>query len=56
MERDIIERLMDFEQEGLTAQARVKLREDAAIEIFKLRADVHSLRGDPSSRSTEPKE
>lgn len=36
-ERDIIERLMDFEGEGRTATERVKLREEAAMAIFKLR-------------------
>jgi hypothetical protein len=37
MERDIIERLMDFESCGLTALDRVNMRECAAIEIHKLR-------------------
>lgn len=38
MERDIIERLMDFDGDGRSAQERVKLREDAAMEIHKLRS------------------
>jgi len=36
-DRDIIERLMDFERCGLTALDRVNMRECAAIEIHKLR-------------------
>jgi hypothetical protein len=38
IERDIIERLLDFEKCGLTALDRVNMRECAAIEIHKLRA------------------
>ena len=41
---DIIERLMDFENFGLTAEDRVQMREDAAMEIFNLRQRVESLR------------
>ena len=37
MERDILERLMDFDRCGLTASDRVNIRECAAIEIAKLR-------------------
>lgn len=39
MEQDIIERLMDFERYGLTADSRVKLREEAAVEIHRLRQE-----------------
>lgn len=41
---DIIERLMGFENFGLTAEDRVQMREDAAMEIFNLRQRVESLR------------
>lgn len=41
---DIIERLMDFENFGLTAEDRVQMREDAAMEIFNLRQRVENLR------------
>lgn len=44
MTPDIIERLMDYEGHGATATDRVKLREEAAVEIFKLRAERQSLR------------
>lgn len=44
MERDIVERLMDFEGCGITAGERVDLRESAAMEIFNLRQRVESLR------------
>lgn len=40
MDRDIIERLLDFEREGVTAAQRVNLREEAAGEIFRLRNDL----------------
>lgn len=41
---DIIQKLMDFERCGTSAWGRVNLRENAAIEIFKLRAEVHSMK------------
>lgn len=41
---DIVQKLMDFEHCGTTAWGRVNLRETAAIEIFKLRAQVHSMK------------
>ena len=41
---DIIETLMDFENFGLTAEDRVQMREDAAMEIFNLRQRVEILR------------
>lgn len=44
MERDIIERLMDFERCGLTALDRVNLRECAAIEIHRLRQENDRFR------------
>lgn len=44
MERDIIERLMDFEGCGLTALDRVNMRECAAIEIHKLRQENERYR------------
>jgi hypothetical protein len=44
MDRDIIERLMDFESCGITAEDRVAMRESAAMEIFNLRQRVESLR------------
>lgn len=43
-ERDILEKLMDFERCGLTPGTRVGLRECAAVEIFKLRQEVEQLR------------
>ena len=43
-ERDIIDRLMDFEHSGITATDRVELRESAAMEIFNLRQRVENLR------------
>lgn len=43
-ERDIIERLMDFERCGITAEDRVEMRESAAMEIFNLRQRVEALR------------
>jgi hypothetical protein len=43
MERDIIERLTDFEN-GNSAGERVKMREEAAVEIFTLRDRIASLR------------
>jgi hypothetical protein len=39
MEKDIIERLMDFDHYGLTPGQRVSLREEAAIEICRLRQE-----------------
>ena len=42
-ERDIIERLMDFEHCGITT-ACIELRESAAVEIFNLRQRVENLR------------
>lgn len=44
MERDIIERLMDFERCGLTALDRVNIRECAAIEIHRLRMENERFR------------
>lgn len=41
---DIIEKLMDFERFGLTAEDRVQMREDAAMEIFNLRQRIENLR------------
>jgi hypothetical protein len=35
--RDIVERLMDFEDEGITGSDRYHLRKDAAFEIARLR-------------------
>lgn len=49
MERDIIERLMDFERCGLTPGTRVNLRECAAIEIHNLR---ERLKATESERDT----
>ena len=43
-EIDIIERLMDFENHGLTAIDRVNMRECAAIEIHKLRQENERYR------------
>ena len=43
-ERDIIDRLMDFECCGITAEERVEMRESAAMEIFTLRQRVDNLR------------
>jgi hypothetical protein len=43
MERDIVDRLMDFDNCGLTAGDRVHLRECAAIEIHKLRLELEKL-------------
>jgi hypothetical protein len=43
MERDIVDRLMDFENCGLTAGDRINLRECAAIEIHKLRMELEKL-------------
>ena len=43
-DRDIIERLMDFERSGLTATDRVSIRECAAMEIFTLRQRIDCLR------------
>jgi hypothetical protein len=42
-ERDIIEKLLDFERCGQTAGTRVSLRECAAVEIFRLRQEVERL-------------
>lgn len=44
MERDIIERLMDFDRCGLTAGERVNLRECAAVEIHQLRQENEKYR------------
>jgi len=44
MERDIIERLMDFERCGLTAGNMINMRECAAIEIHNLRRDNDRMR------------
>lgn len=44
MERDIIERLMDFEWCGLTALDRVNIRECAAIEIHRLQMENERFR------------
>ena len=43
-ERDIIDRLLDFECCGLTALDRVNIRECAAIEIHKLRRENERFR------------
>lgn len=43
-DRDIIDRLMDFERCGITAEERVEIRESAAMEIFTLRQRVETLR------------
>lgn len=43
-ERDIIERLMDFENSGLTAWDRVNMRESAAVEIHHLRQENEKYR------------
>lgn len=42
-EMDIVERLLDFERCGLTAEDRVNMRECAAIEIHKLRQQKPKL-------------
>lgn len=43
-ERDIAERLGDFENCGGTATDRVKLRMDALYEIVRLRSEIKRLR------------
>jgi hypothetical protein len=43
-ERDIIEKLMDFERCGHTAGDRINMRECAAIEIHKLRQENERYR------------
>ena len=43
-EQDVMHQLLDFENHGKTAGERVNLRERAAIEIFKARADAQHLR------------
>jgi hypothetical protein len=55
-DRDIIERLLDFERCGLTAIDRVNLRECAAIEIARLRRALESLTKDPPATLDEPDE
>lgn len=44
MERDIIERLLDFDRCGHTAGDRVNLRECAAVEIHNLRQENERFR------------
>ena len=43
--RDIVERLVDFDHCGVTATERVKMRMDAWNEIRTLRAEVARLSG-----------
>lgn len=43
-DRDIVERLVDFDHYGNTATERFSMRMAAAQEIKKLRADVERLR------------
>jgi hypothetical protein len=44
MERDIVERLLDFKRCGIVAGDRINLRECAAIEINNLRKRNEQLR------------
>lgn len=43
-ERDIVEKLLDFDRCGLTPGTRVNLRESAAIEIHRLREENEKYR------------
>lgn len=43
-ERDVVEKLLDFERCGLTPGTRVNLRESAAIEIHRLRQENEKYR------------
>lgn len=40
---DIIDRLMDFENEGITASDRFRLRSEAADEILRLRCALSNI-------------
>lgn len=43
-ERDIVDKLLDFERCGLTPGTRVNLRESAAVEIHRLRQENEKYR------------
>lgn len=43
MDKDIVERLMDFERYGTSSGGRVELREQSAIEIFSLRNALEAI-------------
>jgi len=51
--RDIIERLMDFENEGITASDRYNLRCEAATTIHSLREELR-LRPNGESSDAQP--
>ena len=43
-DRDIVEKLLDFDRCGLTPGTRVNLRESAAVEIHRLRQENEKYR------------
>jgi hypothetical protein len=51
-DRDIVEKLLDFERYGVTATQRYGMRMRAAEEIRALRAEVKRLRDQRKTEST----